>query len=38
MANAVRQAADIAQQICRYFAGKNQATGIRCRYAYDHLW
>jgi hypothetical protein len=25
----------ILQRICRYFAGKNQATGVQCIYAYD---
>jgi hypothetical protein len=24
------------QVFCRYFAGKNQATGVQCSYAYEH--
>jgi hypothetical protein len=28
----------ILQRICRYFAGRNQATGVRWAYAYAHLW
>jgi hypothetical protein len=28
----------ILQRICRYFAGKYQAMGVRCTYAYSYLW
>jgi len=28
---------EILQRICRYFAGRNQATGVWCPYAYDPL-
>jgi len=27
----------ISQLICRYFAGRNQVTGVRYPYAYDTL-
>jgi len=29
-----RKSQSISQRICRYFAGRNQATDVRCTYAY----